>query len=801
MNKRHFLFIAVLCLCSYIGAQTKDSIQTINIDEVVIISSPKEHTKLREQPVSSTQLSKNKLRALQIHNLKDISGIAPNIFIPNYGSKLTSAIYIRGIGSRINTPSVGLYVDNVPFLNQSSFDFNYADIERVDILRGPQSTLYGRNTMGGLIKVHTKSPFSYQGTDFQIGAGTYNRYNTSVKHYHRISNQFAFSTGVFYEHEGGFFKNKELNDKRIDKLDAGGGRFRGIYMPHENLKFDLSMGYEYSDQGGYPYGEYNKEDKTYFQPAYNEKSSYRRGLFNAGLNIEYQAKNFVLSAVTGYQNLKDRMCLDQDFTKDNIFTLEQKQKLNTISEEIIFKSKAGRKWEWTSGVFGFYQWLNTKGPVTFYEKGVKDVLEHNINSNLPSVGPMSMSMNFKDKNLLVDGAFDTPILSAAIFHQSTINDLFIPGLSFTAGLRLDYEKNKVKYNSNSKTNYLFTIKAPMMPMVLDQSINPTLKGNLSNDYTQLLPKFALQYDFGGNNVYATISKGYRSGGYNVQMFNGLIQTAMKNDMMSSVGEGSIAKLEEMKESGMIPPMISDKLDGIIETIKNSTQPEKIHIEEATKFKPEYSWNYEVGTHLSLFSNQLDLDLSTYLMNTRDQQLSKFEKNGLGRITENAGKSRSYGAEAALRAKLTQSLHLNASYGYTHATFTNYSTINNQNEEVDYKGNRVPFAPTHTFSIGANYLWNLPTRNWLDYIQFDAQYNGAGRIYWTEKNDLSQSVYGTLNGRISFGKGRAQADLWVKNALNKDYSTFYFESAGTGSMKGFMQKGRPVHLGINLRCQF
>ena len=77
----------------------------------------------------------------------------------------------------------------------------------------------------------------------------------------------------------------------------------------------------------------------------------------------------------------------------------------------------------------------------------------------------------------------------------------------------------------------------------------------------------------------------------------------------------------------------------------------------------------------------------------------------------------------------------------------------------------------------------------------------GRIYWTEKNDVSQSVYGTLNGRISFGKGRAQADLWVKNALNKDYSTFYFESAGTGSMKGFMQKGRPVHLGINLRCQF
>ena len=63
---------------------------------------------------------------------------------------------------------MGLYVDNVPYIDKSAFDFNYADIERIDVLRGPQGTLYGRNTMGGLIKVHTKSPFSYQGTDLRL---------------------------------------------------------------------------------------------------------------------------------------------------------------------------------------------------------------------------------------------------------------------------------------------------------------------------------------------------------------------------------------------------------------------------------------------------------------------------------------------------------------------------------------------------------------------------------------------------------------------------------------------------------
>ncbi|NMA73359.1 MAG: TonB-dependent receptor [Bacteroidales bacterium] len=807
MKKKNFLFIIFISLCSLIPAQTKDSIRIINIDEIVVISTPKEHAMLRDLPVASTQLSKDKMQALQIHNLKDISAIAPNLFIPNYGSKLTSAIYIRGIGSRINTPSVGLYVDNVPYLNQSSFDFNYSDIERIDVLRGPQSTLYGRNTMGGLIKVHTKSPFSYQGTDFQIGAGTYNNYNTSVKHYHRTSNKFAFSTGIFYEHEGGFFKNKGRNDDRIDKLNEIGGRIRGIYIPKDNLKFDLSIGYEYSDQGGYPYGEYDKMTGVYKDPAYNEESQYRRGLLNAGLNVEYQAKHFILSAVTGYQNLNDRMFLDQDFTTDNIFTIEQKQKLNTLSEEIIFKSIEGKKWEWTSGVFGFYQWLNTKGPVTFYDQGVQTILEDNINrvfKNIPEMNMMNANIKFNERNLYVDGIFDTPVLSAAIFHQSTIHDLFIPGLSFTVGLRLDYEKNKIKYNSNSATSYLFSMTPPMPmipPIELDQSINPELKGSLSDDYTQLLPKFALQYNFGKNNVYATVSKGYRSGGYNVQMFNGLVQTAMRNDMMGNVGEGTVKILEDLKASGQLPPPAIQGIDGIISKIKEFTIPEAFDIEKATKFKPEYSWNYEVGSHLTLFNDQLNMDLSAYLMDTRDQQLSKFEKSGLGRITENAGESRSYGVEVALGSQITRSFGLHASYGYTHATFRDYVTVDDKDQEVNYKGNRIPFVPTHTFAIGANYVHTLPSRCWLDRIQFDAQYNGAGRIYWTEQNDVSQSVYGLLNGKISFIKGRAQADIWVRNALNKDYSTFYFESAGTGTMKGFMQKGRPVHLGINLRCQF
>ena len=86
-----------------------------------------------------------------------------------------------------------------------------------------------------------------------MGAATYNDYNVSLTHYHRISDQFAFSTGGFYEHTGGFYQNSARNNERVDKGNAGGGRFRGIYLPKDNLKLDLNVSYEYSDQGGYPY--------------------------------------------------------------------------------------------------------------------------------------------------------------------------------------------------------------------------------------------------------------------------------------------------------------------------------------------------------------------------------------------------------------------------------------------------------------------------------------------------------------------------------------------------------------------
>lgn len=793
MNKYKIFALTVsLLTAGNILAEEADTLKVVDIEEVLVIAAPKENRKLREQPAAVTLLSQQDMQAAQVNSIKNLTSLVPNMFIPDYGSRLTSAVYIRGIGSRINTPSVGLYVDNIPYIDKSAFDFNYSDVERIDVLRGPQGTLYGRNAMGGLVKIHTKSPFTYQGTDFRMGAGTHNAYNTSLTHYHRISERFAFSTGGFYDYQGGFFRNAARNNEKADKGQSAGGRFRGIYLPSENWKVDLSLSYEYSDQGGYPYfymGNLNpdKQDEQ-LRPfvgkiSNNEASSYYRNLMNAGLNLEYQARDFTLSAVTGYQFLKDRMFMDQDFTPADIFNIEQKQKMNTVSEEVILKSRPNRRWQWTSGAFGFYQWLHTDGPVVFHKEGINQVMEGNVNNVFDALADKSpmipqMHLDINNESLRVGGSFDTPTFSGALFHQSTFNDLFVKGLSATVGLRLDYEKIWMDYNSVADpTNFDFSLKMATAPRPI---VSTGLEGNAayigkeSADYVQLLPKFALQYEWKkGNNVYATAARGYRSGGYNIQMFSDLITGVLRNSMMDAIAA-------DPKFSSMA---------GMIKKMKGEL-PE---VSEATRYRPEYTWNYEIGTHLTFWEGRLLADVSAFYMDTRDQQISKFAESGLGRVTVNAGKSRSYGAEASLRAALTDDLTLNACYGYTYAVFKDYAT----SDQLNYKGNYVPFVPKHTLNVGGQYIFRIHPGHWLDRIQLNANYTGAGRIYWTEENTVSQAFYGTLNGRVSFQKGNGQIDFWVRNVLDKDYAAFYFESMGNG----FMQKGRPVQAGIELRCRF
>ena len=766
-----------------------DTLSIRNMDEVVVVSTPKEHAALRQQPLSSSSFGEGQLLQKDINNIKDLTAHVPGLFIPNYGSRLTSSIYLRGVGSRIGTPAIGMYVDDIPLASMSSMDQDLSDAERIDVLRGPQGTLYGRNTNGGLIRVYTKNPMNYQGTDLMLSGATYNNYRARVTHYHRPSDRFAFSAGVSYEHLGGFFRNQALGGHHADKGDDLAARWRGIFTPSDKVRLDLSARYQWTKQGGYPY--VAKQGADAGEVAYNRDASYLRHLLTLGLNAEHDLGRIMMTSTTGFQFLKDDMFMDQDFSRQDLYSLQQKQKSRALNEEIAIKSKNESRWQWTSGINFQYQWLNTDAPVTFYQEGI-DWLSQVINRSLPDLttqgmGPMSVTL--KNNILPMGGVFDIPTLNAGLFHQSTIE--IVKHLSLTAGVRLDYEHYKMKYDAPGNVDFDFAIKGsnPRNSVILnDLNITPSFFGNTSTHNWHVLPKVSLKYDFGKTgNVYASVSRGYRSGGYNVQMFSDLLQIEMRRQMMSAIDAGTETYLNDLFAG--IPYIPAGHVDMIMGRIRsNMPTIESPNVAEAAYYKPESAWNYEVGSHLNLFDDRLKADVAAFWIETHDLQLSQMSESGMGRVTVNADKSRSIGMEASIQAYLTDDFSVNASYGYTHATLRHSRTAEHPS---DY---RVPFAPKHTMSVGTCYVWH--TQGWLQHISLYAESKANGRIYWTRENDLSQPFYALLNARLSVTHDNLEISLWGNNLTNTHYDAFSFVTRN----QVFSQLGTPLQVGLDLRLK-
>ena len=473
-----------------------------------------------------------------------------------------------------------------------------------------------------------------------------------------------------------------------------------------------------------------------------------------------------------------------------------KSRLSTLNSQLSTFS-----WDWLFGLNLMYQTLHTEAPVHFYNDGLR-WLESNINRNLPDVnninmlqamGFTSMGVNFRGDDLLMGNNFETPTLGLAAFHQSTLN--FSDRFSATLGLRLDYEHLSMDYHAPADVDYGFRMPNPTNPkMAVDlQQLSSHLlySGILQNDYVRLLPKFTLKWSVPSPSgemergcLYFSLSEGQRSGGYNLQMFSDLLQGALRVDMMDGIKQGVKGYLAELAATTpSMPAFVPDMVGGIMDD--NMPQFATPTTDQVV-YKPEYSWNYELGTHLTLLDNTLQIDAATFLMLTRNQQIARFADSGLGRKMVNAGRSRSYGFETSLRWMPDSHLTFIGNYGYTHATFTDYDGGVGE----DYTGNYIPFVPMHTFNLDAAYSFPLKGAKG----SLGLNYTGTGRIYWTESNSHQQPFYAQLGARLSIETSRLSVMLWGRNLTGKHFNTFYFESAG----RGFEQHGKPFQMGIDLK---
>ena len=691
--------------------------------------------------VALTTISGVEARRLGIDAVKGISAIAPNFHLPDYGSRITSSIYVRGLGARMDQPVVGMNVDNIPFLNKDNYDFDIADIEGIEILRGAQAVLNGRNTMGGQINITTISPSRWQGFRAMAEYGSANTVRANAGYYGRISPEWAMSLSGSFLHSDGFFRN-EYDGRRLDRENSGGARWKTEWRPSERLSLNNTATININRQGGYPYASLESGIISY-----NDTCSYRRTAFADGLTVAWAGKRVVVTSRTSVQYLDDRMQLDQDFLPDDYFTLVQSRRETVLTEDLFTRGTRGR-YGWLGGVFAFYKSTDMDAPVTFKDTGIATLIEQHRNEANPYY-PIA----WDSRRFTLGSNFKLHTQGIALYHESSYS---IGAWRFEAGIRCDIERSSLSYRSECHTGFTTYERLP------DGSLRPFAHTPVDiNDgeklkprtFVEILPKLSVSYDDGGSfHPYATFSKGYKAGGFNTQMFSDVLQQRV----MSYMGMSSLYSLDDI-----------------------------------VGYKPEHSFNYEAGLRTEFLEGRLKVDFAAFYISCTDQQLTVFPPGTTtGRIMTNAGRTRSFGAELSATWRPSYDLCITTSYGHTNATFRKYD-----NGRENFRGKRVPYAPANTFFISAD--WRMPFSFAGISPRICASAKGAGKIWWNEANTAVQNFYCLPSLSIIFEGEHWSLKLWGENLSGTRYNTFYFKSIGNE----FVQQGRPRTLGVTLRVNF
>lgn len=739
-----YLIITLLTLFSPVKEEFGDSVTLQGID---IVASIKQDDNSKNNTRSSSRFSRTTLENRHITSLKELTSLAPNFYQPDYGSRMTSSIYVRGFGSRIDQPIVGMNIDEMPIMNKNNYDFELFDVADIEIIRGAQGTLYGRNTAGGAVNIQTLSPLNFQGKRFTAEYGTAGSMRIKASHYAAPTDKFGWSASVHYNHTDGFFTNA-YDGSKCDKGDNFAARLRQVFKIADRWSIDNSLTAGYTDEGGYAYRFYDAENHRLMPVNYNDPCSYRRLNIADGITIKYSLPEVIFSSTTGYSYTDDRMRMDNDFLPEAYFTLGQYQREHSLTQEFVAKSKRSDGFGWLGGIFAFYKHQKLSAPVLFKEQGIKSLILDNANSGLQTAFPGSQ-LQFDSDEFLINDDFTTPTLGASLYAQLSYDS---EQWNVTAGIRADGEHSSMKYDSRADINYrLYPNMSAFLPL------NTRFNGKEELNTTEITPKLSVAYKHSKGNVYASVSKGYKAGGFNTQLFSDILKNRMKNELMDKFG----VKMEENAE---------------------------YNDASATTYRPEESLHYEVGTHLApLADGSLKIDAALFLIECKNQQLTVFpDGTSTGRMMSNAGKSRSYGAEVSASYTL-QRLTLEGSYGYAHATFRSYKSGNN-----DYSGNYLPLAPRETMSANLSYRIPAP-KSIANHLILNVGWNGVGRIYWDESNSLSQAFYGLASASISWEKGHYGASIWGKNLFDEEYKAFYFESM----QHPFFSLGKPRQIGITL----
>lgn len=448
--------------------------------EEITVTAEKRELNPKDIPTALTVVTPRNIPGENNPDLRNISAIVPNFYMQEGGLKLSTPLYVRGIGTVSGTPPVGLYVDGAPVFDKNAFVFDLYDIRQIEVLRGPQTTLYGRNSINGLINISTNPPSKKFSLQAKAGYASYNSQNYNlvfslpIRHFY---NKFSFA----YNKSEGYFRNLYAHNRKSNPSDSYNIRYQANLFTDNNWKLTFGANYNHAFDGGYAYHAIDSLRIKRYRVNYNTPSSYSRDLFSSFINFGKKGHAIAFNGVTSYSWSKDKQMLDADFTYLDVFDNSKKSRQNLVTQEVNIQSVKSKHLDWTVGVFGFYKDLTNNYLATF-------------GTDKAYLLPLALDQAKYRNNTITWGI--------AGYGQITVKDLW-PGMSFTAGLRYDFEKSELTYRDS----------------MLFEGSSRFIQYHASDEnkkFKDWLPKFSLLQKWNDElSLYLSIAKGYKAGGYNI----------------------------------------------------------------------------------------------------------------------------------------------------------------------------------------------------------------------------------------------------------------------------------------------
>ncbi len=718
----------------------------------IVVTAQKRSENLQEVPIAVTALNAEALQNKRVDNLLGLSGLAPSLQIKTDDNAANPRIFIRGVGVNDFNPStasaVGIYVDGVYIASPLAQLASFYDLQQVEVLRGPQGTLYGRNTTGGAINVSTRKPSDTYEGNLSFEYGRFNEVNiqggvggplVADKVLFRLSGVYARDDGYTLDRTSGVNGNNQdrygvrgtvrlkptsnlTDDLTVSTNQSRGGsilaynRSLVAQTPAASLPFDPSVGYSPCRPQFYTSGQcanilgYANTSKNLYQGDYQFDGKDIVKLFGVSNTINYDFGPASLVSVTSYQRAARN---DQEETDANpipIITASYIAVQKTLSQELRVQSNGKTRLRYVGGLYYAHDDLNNNS-----QYDILRALRNPTPAN-PSGADVANSI----------GLFGWPLTQAtdsyAVFGQADYD--LTDRLTVTAGLRYSADRKRFHYVSQAENGAI-----------------PIFTFDGTKTFGSVSGRIGLQYKLTDvANVYFTYNRGTKSGGF----FSG--QTVDPADL---------------------GPYKDEKVDA-----------------------------FEVGAKTEFFDRRLRANFSAFYYDYKDLQVYTAVQRGLitVQLFTNASAARIYGAEAELEARPMRGLDLSLSGSLLSAQYQDF-----QSAGVSYTGNTLPSAPKATLNGTAHYEHDMPFGVLVSQLDFTYR----SKVYFDTANTerLSDPARIFVNAQlgVKLNEGRYEVGLWGRNLFGVTNIVDITPIASLGF--DVFSVGQPRTYGLYLRAKY